>query len=314
MTSHNNLHGVVFNSLSAEYVALCTQAYYLARYAVLERLNSRMFRNPAIVFDLDETILDNSPYQAWLIKEGRNYDDATWNRWCDHGSATAVPGAVEFVNFVEGLGITPIFITSRVNACRSGTLGNLEKLGLLSRQEVNAESAVTDPDDPERPFRTRLFMKGMSAAKVLSPAGEVSYELRDKFLQRIFCERVRGFEVVLSVGDNLADYAEYYGRTFDEGGVTVPGKHPNSASRLQAVRQDLHLFGRDFILIPNPTYGGWLRALESNGYGASDELARTPNQVREPLDEPTKPFEYDDGQSKEAKAGKLTQIPGIWQG
>src|SRR5262249_40392298 len=95
MTSHNNLHALMFQATSAEYVALCVQTYQLARHAVVDRLGEKTFRNPAVVLDLDETVLDNSPYQAWLIGTGRNFHEETsWKTWCDCGAARSVPGAV----------------------------------------------------------------------------------------------------------------------------------------------------------------------------------------------------------------------------
>ena len=45
---------------------------------------------PAIIVDVDETVLDNSPYQVRLIREDGRFDDATWNTWVDEARATAV--------------------------------------------------------------------------------------------------------------------------------------------------------------------------------------------------------------------------------
>jgi hypothetical protein len=61
---------------------------------------------------------------------------------------------------------------------------------------------------------------------------------------------------------------------------------------MSSVLQDVRLVGRDFILIPNVTYGGWLRAFEGNLLGAADELARTGDPVRGPLAEPQDEFSY----------------------
>src|SRR4051794_11267998 len=111
MAAHNNLHALLFQATSAEYVVLCRQMYHLARHVLVDRLNDQSFRNPAVVFDLDETVLDNSPYQAWQIAAGTNFDESTsWKAWCDLGTAGAVPGAVEFVRFVQSKQVTPIFI------------------------------------------------------------------------------------------------------------------------------------------------------------------------------------------------------------
>ena len=110
MTAHNNLHALLFNATSAEYMVMTMQMYQLARRVVTERLAQRIFRKPVVILDLDETILNNAAYQAWLIRTGSNYADSTWNEWCDAYEAEAVPGAIEFVLFVQHAGVTPIFI------------------------------------------------------------------------------------------------------------------------------------------------------------------------------------------------------------
>lgn len=314
MTAHNNLHALLFQATSAEYIALCVQAYQLARHAIVERLAEKDVRNPAVVLDLDETVFDNSPYQAWQIQAGTNFDEKTsWRAWCNAGQAGAVPGAIEFVRFVVTQGVTPIFITSRESVTRAGTVENLAKLGLLTPEERTQELSVGAA--PESAGKTRLFMKGMPAVKAVVPAGEQTFELSNKFLQRIYCEQVRQFEIILSIGDNLSDYAEYYGRIVDANGKSVSGSHPTPSSRRTSVLQDLKLFGRDFVLIPNATYGGWIRAFEANGFGASDELAGTGNPVREGLKEPQEPFDYGAAQPAKALGPKFSAAQlRIWEG
>jgi acid phosphatase len=314
MTAHNNLHSLLFQATSAEYIALCLQTYQLARHALLERLRLGTYRNPAVILDLDETILDNSPYQAWQIAAGTNFHEETsWKAWCDLGAAQAVPGSVEFVRFAVESGVRPIFITSRQTVTRAGTARNLAALQLLSEEELDFET--TAHENHEVAFKTRLFMKGMSPVTVTTPAGEKELELRNKFNQRVFCERARGFEIVLSIGDNLSDYAEYYGRVLDANGEESRGQHPTITSRKHAVWQDRQLFGRDFILLPNATYGGWLRAMEANKLGAGDELAYTAEQVREGLKEPQTPFLYEGGTKTETPVGpKLGSHVPTWNG
>jgi predicted secreted acid phosphatase len=312
MSAHNNLHGVLFNATSAEYYALTIQCYQLARHALQERLAQGTFLNPAVVMDLDETVLDNSPYQAWLIASGHNFHEpSSWDPWCAAGEADAVPGAVEFVRFARAQEVEVLFITSRSDSTREGTARNLYLLGLLTNEEYEAERKARSA---EHALETRLFMKGMPSLKVVRPSGEVTYDLKNKFQQRRFCEEIRSYEVVLSIGDNLADWAEYYGSIFDKDGNATKGSHPTVASRRQSAIQDSKLFGRDFVLLPNVTYGGWVRAFEVQSLGASDELAHTAGQVREALKEPQDEFRYAEGVAK-AAAPKLSSTNlRIWNG
>lgn len=312
MTAHNALHGLLYQT-SAEYVALCVQMYQLARHALVERLRSGTFRRPAVIFDLDETLLDNSAYTSWQISAGHNFDEMTsWKAWCNESQSGAVPGGIEFVRFAREAGVTPIFITTRLNETRIGTARNLMKLDLLTDEEFQTEERNGVEND--HALRTRLFMKGMPTISVDSPEGSKEYTLTNKFMQRVFCQRVRGFEIILSIGDSLSDYAEYYGRVFDPNG-TPTGKYPTNKSRRSSVWQDMALFGRDFILMPNSTYGGWLSAFELNGLGASDELASTGSQVREGLHEPQHEFKYDISKTVTPQGPKFTEKTfRIWKG
>jgi predicted secreted acid phosphatase len=314
MTAHNTLHGLLYQATSAEYIALCVQMYQLARHALVDRMRSGTFRRPAVIFDLDETLLDNSAYAAWQIGAGYNFDEkSSWKDWCNASESEAVPGGIEFVRFAEEAGATPIFITTRLNETRIGTARNLMKLGALAEEEFQTEER--NGDKPEHAFKTRLFMKGMPDVHIETPGGKKTFRLINKFMQRVFCGEARGFEIILSLGDNLADYAEYYGRVFDPTGESEPGEFPTIESRRNSVLQDLNLFGRDFILIPNATYGGWLSAFEANGLGASDELAATANQVRDGLHEPQEKFNFDNSKSVTAKGPKFSKSAlRIWGG
>lgn len=84
-----------------------------------------------------------------------------------------------------------------------------------------------------------------------------------------------------------------------------------------AAWQDIRLFGRDFILLQNSTYGAWLRALEANSLGAGDELAYTKDQVRKGLTEPRAAFSYqgDSGPDRKKPSGpKLGDNVAVWDG
>jgi predicted secreted acid phosphatase len=115
-------------------------------------------------------------------------------------------------------------------------------------------------------------MKGMKDLRYPATS-DTKFDLHDKFEQRVFLETVRGFEIVLSVGDNLADYADYYG---GRQRADHKKRHDTWADRKYNAEQDHGLWGTEFILIPNAVYGGWLRAIYENGAG--DESERAPPQ------------------------------------
>lgn len=124
-------YSVLFQQTAAEYRALCYQAFNTATERI-NRLSKRKIRkqNIAIVTDLDETILDNSYSEAQLIKDGKQYSNENWTDWTDKSAATAVPGAVAFLQAASRRGITIFYISNRDTASIQTTILNLQKLGL----------------------------------------------------------------------------------------------------------------------------------------------------------------------------------------
>lgn len=89
--------------VSGEYAATSYQAYNVAKFAFDQSLSTGI-SSPSVVLDLDETVLDNSAYDAWLIGTDNQYSDATWNQWILSGEAKAIPGSINFINYVNSNG------------------------------------------------------------------------------------------------------------------------------------------------------------------------------------------------------------------
>lgn len=84
---------------------------------------------PAIIMDLDETVLDNSPFQARMIKQGKTFNIEDWNAWCNEANAEAIPGAVEFTNYAADQGIRIFYISNRSHDVEAATRRNLIEAG-----------------------------------------------------------------------------------------------------------------------------------------------------------------------------------------
>ncbi len=84
---------------------------------------------PAIILDVDETVLDNSPYEARLIKTGGSFNPKTWNAWCNEAQADAIPGALALTQQAAKDGVTVFYVTNRDHALEDATRKNLAKLG-----------------------------------------------------------------------------------------------------------------------------------------------------------------------------------------
>jgi 5'-nucleotidase (lipoprotein e(P4) family) len=122
---------VLWQQTAAEYRALCFQAFNFATHR-LKAISGKKNRNEklAIITDLDETILDNSYAEARLIKEGREYNSREWKNWVSLSAATAVPGAVEFLQLAKQKGVSIFYISNRDTSDIQNTLLNLQKLHL----------------------------------------------------------------------------------------------------------------------------------------------------------------------------------------
>lgn len=84
---------------------------------------------PAIIVDIDETVLDNSPSQVRQIRERRGFNEAAWGAWVNERKAKALPGAVEFLSAAASRGVTVFYISNRDASLAEATLTNLRAAG-----------------------------------------------------------------------------------------------------------------------------------------------------------------------------------------
>ena len=86
-------------------------------------------KKTAIIVDIDETVLDNTAYEARMILDGTKYPQG-WVSWGKEEAATEVPGAKDFLNYAASKGVTIFYITNRVVELKKATQNNLTKLGI----------------------------------------------------------------------------------------------------------------------------------------------------------------------------------------
>lgn len=140
----DNLNAVLWMQRSVEYRA-STETLYRAAADKLdaalkqpnwdalvpeERGNPAKGLKPAVVMDVDETVLDNSPYQARLVRDGKEYDEVTWDAWVAEKKAKPVPGVVDFAKAAQAKGVTIVYLSNRAVHLKEATLANLRSAGL----------------------------------------------------------------------------------------------------------------------------------------------------------------------------------------
>lgn len=146
----DNLNAVLWVQRSAEYRAVAETIYRAATDKLdtalktpgwdalvpEERANASRNLPPAVVMDVDETVLDNSPYQARLVRDGLEYKEATWDAWVREEKAQPVPGVVEFARAAQARGITVLYISNRAEYLGPATLANLRAVGLPVKDDT----------------------------------------------------------------------------------------------------------------------------------------------------------------------------------
>ena len=180
-----NLNATLWMQTSAEYRACVRQGFVLAAIqleraladpgwtACLEQTGDVSGLPPAIVLDIDETLLDNSIYEARLVRDGGAYTTESFNAWCVEAAAAPLPGAVEFCRGAAARGVTVFYVTSRRAEVAAATRALLARAGFPLDERV----------------QTVLCREGAE----------------DKAERR--AELARDYRILLLVGDNAGDFA-----------------------------------------------------------------------------------------------------------
>jgi 5'-nucleotidase (lipoprotein e(P4) family) len=206
---------ILWTQSSAEYRALAYQTFVLARLRLDEDLRGLDFRRKtrrplraAVIVDADETVLDNSRFQAELVLRDLPYSGKAWHDWCERADAGAVPGSVDFLTYAARRGVTVFYITNRRQAEKTWTIANLQKLGF---PKVNDETVMVRED-------------GESASKE---------SRRQKVASR--------YRILLLVGDNLNDFTDdFAGKSITERSAQVDRERAQFGTRFIVVPNPMY--------------------------------------------------------------------------
>ncbi|PGS47996.1 5'-nucleotidase, lipoprotein e(P4) family [Bacillus sp. AFS041924] len=149
-TQEHNVMSTNWFQTSAENKALQIQIYNqateeLAEIMVKKKANDKLNKNAkpaAVVLDIDETILDNSPDTAWSIKNNTSYPQG-WDEWIHMAKADLIPGAKDFLLAAKKMNVDIFYITNRSEKTRNDTIKNM-KLHQLPNVDSNHLFFKTD--------------------------------------------------------------------------------------------------------------------------------------------------------------------------
>jgi acid phosphatase len=190
---NDNLNAVLWDETAVEAQAVMTQAYALARIRLDEALADKgrtadatvqtgdfADKPPAIVLDVDDTVLNTSPYQAWTVKSGTSFSPKTWTAYVNSKIDFAIPGAVEFTQYAASKGIKVFYVTNRTKEEESATAERLKELGFAMGDNVDTLLTAKERED---------WGSAKSSRRAVI---------------------AKSYRLLLLIGDNLGDFTDAY--------------------------------------------------------------------------------------------------------
>lgn len=237
------LLATLWTQRSVEYKANALTVFALARIRLDEALVDKSWTAapaeqtgdyqalpPAVILDIDETLLDNSKYQVWMMKNDRTFSTGTWNEFCAAQISTAIPGALEFAKYADSKNVKIFYITNRAAETEKDTRENMQKLGFPLGGNVDT-------------FLMQNEKPGWGSAKSTRRAVVT-----------------KDYRVLLNIGDNFGDFDDRY--------------RSSEADRLKAFDSDMAYWGKQWLMLANPTYGSFDTAPYGHDFKKSREEQR----------------------------------------
>lgn len=222
------LDATLWMQTSVEHDVACVQAYRLATTQATLALNDLCWTAageqsdgyaqlpPAVILDLDETVLDNAAFMARLVQHDTSWNEDLWNQWVREKKSKAVPGVKAFLNHLVQHNVAIYFITNRDFKLEAPTVENL----------------------------SRVLGMNITKSQVLCQNERAGWSW-NKTSRRAFvanCHRI-----LLLIGDDFNEFT-YQGKLSPQERVRQGTRFKND-------------WGRKWILLPNPVYGDWEKAL-----------------------------------------------------
>jgi 5'-nucleotidase (lipoprotein e(P4) family) len=148
--AQQNVNAALYQNASAEVAWLFEQGYAHARLKLDVNLRDTSSLKPAVIVDVDETVLDNSPYELENLFAGRTYNDSTWKLWTARATAKPMPGALAFLKYAESRGCAVFYITNRHVSEKDVTIANLKTHGFPMADNAHVMTMDATSDKTER--------------------------------------------------------------------------------------------------------------------------------------------------------------------
>jgi acid phosphatase len=185
---------------------------------------------PAVMLDVDETVLDNSAYQVWMMENNQSFSTKTWDQFCAARISTAIPGALEFTKYADSKGVKVFYVSNRGANTEQDTRANMEKLGFP--MGGNVDTFLMQNEKPD--WGSQKGTRRTAVAK--------------------------DYRILLNFGDNFGDFDDRY--------------RSSEADRFKAFEENKARWGREWLMLANPTYGSFDTAPFGHDFKKSREEQR----------------------------------------
>ena len=190
---NDTLNAVLWMQRSVEYKANTLAVFALAQKRLDEALADKSWTAapaeqtgafqdlpPAIVIDVDETVLDNSGYQSWLITSDQTFNPKTWTQFVKAKISTPIPGAVEFTQYADSKGVKVFYVSNRTKEEEEPTREVMAKYGFPMGGNVDTFLSAKEQEDWGS-------AKGTRRAVI-----------------------AKDYRILLCIGDNFGDFSDGY--------------------------------------------------------------------------------------------------------
>ena len=271
----SGLDAVFWHQKSQEYGGVTESLYYGSRDRLDEAISAKEWtasveqlkmgkpypKKTAIVLDIDETVLNNSPLYARVVKDP-NYDMGKgWASWTAQGRAKALAGSVDFIKYSLDKGVAVFFVSNRSCTQDGATIRNMKKVGFPTDNPklhfISNNSQYNDPFSYDSCPKMEALVKGLLGVKGPKWA---SY----KWARRSAI--AKKYRILMLFGDSQGDlYSLPPGKkTTKEEEKRLLLAHLTPEER-DGIMKDYGDFFRDrWVQLPNSMYGNWLGSF--NGY------------------------------------------------
>jgi len=138
-----------------------------------------------VILDLDETVLDNSLYEVWLMKNDQSFSNKSWNAFVATRPHCR-SGRVEFAKYADSKGVKVFYITNRGVEVEADTRQNMDRYGFP--MGGNVDTFLMQGEKPDW-----ASAKGTRRAVITT-----------------------GYRVLLNIGDNFGDFDDSYRSNEDD--------------------------------------------------------------------------------------------------